>query len=185
MAKFKAGQGAGCAGMLMGAAQGLRRRGAGGGRGLCVPLSCAAASTRKPPYGEAMGLGCPVQQGVLGALVVLGGIWVAGGLTLLRGLVLMWGIGVNRRKSYATGSRLVLSRCYGATGVANGYYWENWCYGGDAKGGAGPRLCSAHPGRAPDLGAQQRTQLGSAWCSRPGQGPPYTPSFPRGSPLPG
>lgn len=30
MAKFKAGQGAGCAGMLMGAAQGLRRRGAGG-----------------------------------------------------------------------------------------------------------------------------------------------------------
>ena len=73
MAKFKAGQGAGRAGMLMGAAQGQE------GQGLCVPLPCAAASTRKTPCREAMGLDCPVQQGVLGALVVLGGIWVVGG----------------------------------------------------------------------------------------------------------
>lgn len=44
MAKFKAGQGAGRAGMLMGACGGCGGA-EQGGQGLCVPLSSAAAST--------------------------------------------------------------------------------------------------------------------------------------------
>lgn len=46
MAKFKAGQGAGRAGMLMGAAEAQSR----GGRRLCMPLPCTGVSTRKPPH---------------------------------------------------------------------------------------------------------------------------------------
>lgn len=43
-----------------------------------MPLSCAATSTHKTPYGEAMGLDCLVQQGVLRALVGLEEVGVAG-----------------------------------------------------------------------------------------------------------
>lgn len=102
MAKFKAGQGAGRSGMLMGAA-------GQGGRGLCVLLPLCSAE--HPKSALQRGNDCQAQPGVLGAL---GGIWVGG-------LVLLGGIRVSWRSTDATGGRLVLWRCYGGTGVAHGY----------------------------------------------------------------
>lgn len=56
-----------------------------------------------------------------------------GKLRLLGGLVLLWGISVTCMGTDVTGNRVVLSRCYRQTGVANGYYWGTWCYVGDAE----------------------------------------------------
>lgn len=139
-----------------------------------------------------MGLDCPVQQGVLGALVVLGGIWVAG---RTGGFILLWGISVTSRGTDVTEGGLVLSRSYRGTGVTGGYYWGNWCYGGDAKGDGGGvhgpacAMCILEGGGWLHLGAPQRTQ--PLWVSHmaladaPGPGEdPHTPPHLSAAPPP-
>lgn len=89
-------------------------------------------------------------------------------------------LGADRCYRGVTGQLVLLKDITGRTGVM----------GGDAKGGAGPRLCSARPGGALDLGAQQGTQL--LWVLRtalpgaPGLGrdPPTPPHFPAAPPSP-
>lgn len=54
-----------------------------------MPLPCAAVSTRKPLYRKAVEPDCPVQQGVLGALVVLGGLGLLGSWRYCGGSVLL------------------------------------------------------------------------------------------------
>lgn len=107
MAKFKAGQGAGRAGMLMGA---MRGRGAGGSGALRAVILCGC---KHPKTILRRGLITQCSKGCWGHWWYWEGFGLLEGLMLLGGLVVPGGISVTCGETGVTGGGLVLSRFYG------------------------------------------------------------------------